>query len=215
MKRPVPDATIARLPVYLRCLWELGSVDEHCSSDDLAAAAGVKSAQVRKDFSYLGSYGTRGVGYDIDDLTMQLRRTLGLTTTHPVMIVGAGNLGSALANYNEIDSWGFDVVSIVDIDDLAIGRHIDGLTVESVNDITEIVAKRNVEIGIITVPAEAAPDIAERLVDAGITSILNFAPTVIHPPKGVIIRRLDIAVSLAILAYHRGEEEEAEVDRTS
>jgi redox-sensing transcriptional repressor len=203
MKGPVPDATIARLPVYLRCLRELGSVGESCSSDDLAAAAGVKSAQVRKDFSYLGSYGTRGVGYDIDDLALQLRRTLGLTSPHPVMIVGAGNLGSALANYKEIDIWGFDVVSIVDIDDLTIGHHIDGLTVESVHDITAIVEERNIEIGVITVPAEAASDIADRLIAAGITSILNFAPTVIHPPEGVTIRRVDIVVSLAILAYHR------------
>jgi redox-sensing transcriptional repressor len=207
MKSPIPDATVARLPVYLRCLSELSSKDEHCSSDDLAAAAGVKSAQVRKDFSYLGSYGTRGVGYDMHDLAMQLRKALGLTRKHPVMIVGAGNLGSALANYKEIDTWGFDVVSIVDIDEMTIGHNVDGLTVESAHDIAEIAAERNIEIGVITVPAQAAQGVAERLADAGITSILNFAPTVIHPPEGVHIRRVDIAVSLGILAFHMTEEE--------
>ena len=207
MKDPIPDATVARLPLYLRCLSELSSLDEHCSSDDLAAAAGVKSAQVRKDFSYLGSYGTRGVGYDISDLTMQLRKVLGLTREHPVMIVGAGNLGSALANYNGIDTWGFDVASIVDIDDAKIGQDINGLAVESVHDIATIVVERQIEIGVITVPASAAQGIVERLANAGVTSILNFAPTVIHPPDGVNIRRVDIAVSLGILAYHKAKQD--------
>lgn len=206
MKSPIPDATVARLPLYLRCLSELGSPDEHCSSDDLATAAGVNSAQVRKDFSYLGSYGTRGVGYGIDDLTAQLRKVLGLGSKTPVMIVGAGNLGSALANYKEIDTWGFDIVSIVDIDEAKIGEKVDGLTVESIEDIAAIVAARSIDIGVITVPARAAQDVAERFADAGITSILNFAPTVIHAPVGVNIRRVDIAVSLGILAYHKAEE---------
>jgi len=212
MKSPIPDATVARLPLYLRCLSELGSVDELCSSDDLAAAAGVKSAQVRKDFSYLGSYGTRGVGYDIDDLISQLRKVLGLTSEIPVMIVGAGNLGSALANYKEIDTWGFNIVSIIDIDNARIGEDVDGLTVESVHNIAAIVAQRNIEIGIIAVPAPAAQGIAVRLADAGITSILNFAPTVIQPPEGVDIRRVDIAVSLGILAFRKAEKERMTVD---
>ncbi|MEN8238353.1 MAG: redox-sensing transcriptional repressor Rex [Actinomycetota bacterium] len=206
MRVPIPAATIARLPVYLRCLSDLGSVDEQCSSDELAAAAGVNSAQVRKDFSYLGSYGKRGVGYDIDDLTAQLRKVLGLTRTHPVMIVGAGNLGTALANYKGIDTWGFDIASIVDIDNAKIGRTVDGLTVESVDDIARIVTDRSIEIGIITTPASAAQGIAERFADAGVTSILNFAPTVLRPPEGVTIRRVDIATSLGILAFHRTDE---------
>lgn len=206
MRVPIPAATIARLPVYLRCLSDLGSVDEQCSSDELAAAAGVNSAQVRKDFSYLGSYGKRGVGYDIDDLTAQLRKVLGLTRKHPVMIVGAGNLGTALANYKGIDTWGFDIASIVDIDNAKIGRTVDGLTVESVDDIARIVTDRSIEIGIITTPASAAQGIAERFADAGVTSILNFAPTVLRPPEGVTIRRVDIATSLGILAFHRTDE---------
>ena len=207
MKASIPDATIARLPIYLRCLSDLGSVDESCSSDDLAAAAGVKSAQVRKDFSYLGSYGTRGVGYDVADLTAQLRKVLGLTRPHPVMIVGAGNLGSALANYKGVDTWGFDVAAIVDIDDERVGQPVDGLVVESVHNISEIVTNCDIEIGLITVPANAAQGVVEQLAGAGVTSILNFAPTVIHAPEGVTIRRVDIAVSLGVLAFHKTEEE--------
>jgi redox-sensing transcriptional repressor len=206
MRSPIPAATVARLPIYLRCLTDLGSVGDLCSSDDLAAAAGVKSSQVRKDFSYLGTYGTRGVGYEVDDLIMQLRRVLGLTRTYPVIVVGAGNLGSALANYKNVDTWGFDIVAIVDSNPSTIGRDIDGLTVQSADDIASIVDDHNIEIGIITVPANSAQDVVERLADAGITSILNFAPTVIHPPQGVTVRRVDIATSLGILAYHRTQE---------
>ena len=205
MKDPIPAATVARLPVYLRCLSDLESVDDRCSSEDLAAAAGVKSAQVRKDFSYLGSYGTRGVGYNVEDLIRQLRRILGLTRKHPVMIVGAGNLGSALANYKGISTWGFDIAAIIDIDEATIGQSIDTLTVESTHDMARIVSERGIEIGVIAVPATAAQRIVDRLADAGVTSVLNFAPTVIHPPEGVTIRRVDIAVSLGILAYHRAE----------
>jgi redox-sensing transcriptional repressor len=207
MKASIPGATIARLPIYLRCLSDLGSVDESCSSDDLAAAAGVKSAQVRKDFSYLGSYGTRGVGYDVADLTAQLRKVLGLTRPHPVMIVGAGNLGSALANYKGVDTWGFDIASIVDIDEERVGQPVDGLVVESVHDIAQIAIDRDIEIGLITVPASAAQGVVEQLAGAGVTSILNFAPTVIRAPEGVTIRRVDIAVSLGVLAFHKAEEE--------
>jgi redox-sensing transcriptional repressor len=207
MKAPIPDATIARLPIYLRCLSDLGSVDESCSSDDLAAAAGVKSAQVRKDFSYLGSYGTRGVGYDVADLTAQLRKVLGLTKPHPVMIVGAGNLGSALANYKGVASWGFDVASIIDIDEGRVGQPVDGLFVESAHDIAEIVIDRDIVIGLITVPANAAQGVVEQLAGAGVTSILNFAPTVLHAPEGVTLLRVDIAVELGVLAFHRAEED--------
>jgi redox-sensing transcriptional repressor len=210
MKASIPNATIARLPIYLRCLSDLGSVDQSCSSDELAAAAGVKSAQVRMDFSYLGSYGTRGVGYDVADLTAQLRKVLGLTRPHAVMIVGAGNLGSALANYKGVDTWGFDMVSIVDNDEVRVGQPLDGLVVESVDDIAEIVADRDIEIGLITVPASAARGVVEQLAGAGVTSILNFAPTVIHAPEGVTIRRVDIAVSLGVLAFHKAQEERKE-----
>ena len=190
MKAPIPGATIARLPIYLRCLSDLGSVDESCSSDDLAAAAGVKSAQVRKDFSYLGSYGTRGVGYDVADLTVQLRKVLGLTRPHPVMIVGAGNLGSALANYKGVDTWGFDIASIVDIDEERVGQPVDGLVVESVRDIAQIAIDRDIEIGLITVPASAAQGVVEQLASAGsLPEVASFGGRPRQRPSGSINRR--------------------------
>ena len=203
MKSTIPDAAIERLPIYLRCLADLASVGTKCSSDDLADAAGVQSAQVRKDFSYLGSYGTRGVGYDISDLRRQIRKVLGLTRRYPVVVVGAGNLGTALTNYEGLDDWGFQVVAILDIDAAKIGSTVDGLTVEPIRNLEAITAERGVEIGIITVPAPAAQSIADQLATAGITSILNFAPTVLRPPNGVDVRRVDISTSLGILAYHR------------
>ncbi len=207
MKAPIPDATVARLPIYLRCLTELGSSDEHCSSEGLAAAAGVKSAQVRKDFSYLGSYGIRGVGYDIEKLRSQLRRVLGLTQTYPLMVVGAGNIGSALTAYKGIGNWGFRIASIVDNDTARIGQTIGSLTVESVRDIPTIVVERDIKIGVIAVPARAAQATVETLAESGITSVLSFAPTVLRAPEGVTIRRVDIAIALGILAYHMAAED--------
>jgi redox-sensing transcriptional repressor len=203
MKSSIPEATVVRLPRYLHCLTEMGETEAKCSSEQIAVAAGVNGAQVRKDFSYLGGYGTRGVGYDIGDLKNQIRKVLGLTRTYPVVIVGAGNLGSALTNYKGFDSWGFDVVAVVDIDPGKIGKPVDGLQVESMNNLTEIIKERGIEIGIIATPATAAQTVANRLAEAGLTSILNLAPTILHAPEKAIIRRVDLTTELGILAYHR------------
>lgn len=203
MRSSIPEATVARLPRYLHCLSEMGDVEPKCSSEQIADAAGVNGAQVRKDFSYLGSYGTRGVGYDIGDLKNQIRKVLGLTRRYPVVVVGAGNLGSALANYKGFDSWGFDVVAVVDIDAEKIGKPVDGLKVESMNDLPDIVKDRGIEIGIIATPASAAQSVANRLAEAGLTSILNLAPTILQAPEKALIRRVDLTTELGILAYHR------------
>lgn len=203
MKDSIPEATVARLPRYLHCLSEMGEAAEKCSSEQIADAAGVNSAQVRKDFSYLGTYGTRGVGYDISDLKNQIRKVLGLTRTYPVIIVGAGNLGSALTNYKGFHSWGFDVVAVVDIDSHKIGEPVDGLKIESMNNLAEIVKERGIEIGIIATPATAAQNVANRLAEAGLTSILNLAPTILQAPEKTFIRRVDLTTELGILAYHR------------
>jgi len=181
----------------------MGEAEPKCSSEQIADAAGVNGAQVRKDFSYLGSYGTRGVGYDIGDLKNQIRKVLGLTRRYPVVVVGAGNLGSALTNYKGFDSWGFDVVAVVDIDAEKIGRPVDGLKVESMNDLPDIVKERGIEIGIIATPASAAQGVANRLAEAGLTSILNLAPTILQAPEKALIRRVDLTTELGILAYHR------------
>ena len=199
----IPEATIARLPLYLRALYALADRDiASVSSEELAAAAGVNSAKLRKDLSHLGSYGTRGVGYDVDYLIYQVSRELGLTQDWPVVIVGAGNLGRALANYGGFASRGFRVAALLDSDPLVIGSVIAGHRVRAVDDIECVVADCGVMIGAITVPAVVAQGICDRLVAAGVTSILNFAPVVLDVPGGVDVRKVDLSIELQILAFH-------------
>jgi redox-sensing transcriptional repressor len=201
--RVIPEATVGRLPVYLRALVEMAEAGATTiSSGDLAVAAGVNSAKVRKDLSYLGSYGTRGVGYDVAYLIHQVRRELGLTQHWPVIIAGAGNLGHALADYKGFGQRGFQVVALVDVADSKVGQRVGGLTVESIDQLAEIVAREDVAIGVICTPASAAQDVADRMVDAGIRSILNFAPAVITVSDAVSVRKVDLSIELQILAYY-------------
>lgn len=201
--REIPEATVARLPEYLRALTSLAERGiGTCSSEELAAAVNVNSAKLRKDLSYLGSYGTRGVGYDVDFLRYQIAREIGLTQDWPVVIVGIGNLGHALANYSGFRSRGFRVVALLDA---APERHADtvaGLAVRPFDDLEEIVSGEYVAIGVIATPAPAAQSVADRMVAAGIASILNFAPTTLSVPEGVYVRKVDLSVELQILAYH-------------
>src|SRR5215471_6871974 len=199
----IPEATIARLPVYLRVLYSCAEQGiATVSSEELAAAAGVNSAKLRKDLSHLGSYGTRGVGYDVDYLIYQVSRELGLTQDWPVVIVGAGNLGRALANYGGFASRGFRVAALLDSDPAVIGSAIAGHRVRAADEIESVVAEHRVMIGAITVPAVAAQGICDRLVGAGVTSILNFAPVVLSVPDGVDVRKVDLSIELQILAFH-------------
>src|SRR5207344_143164 len=199
----IPEATIARLPLYLRVLYacaEQGIVT--VSSDQLASAAGVNSAKLRKDLSHLGSYGTRGVGYDVEYLVYQVARELGLTQDWPVVIVGAGNLGRALANYGGFASRGFRVAALLDADPAVIGTEIAGHAVEGADQIELVVARHRVSIGVIATPAGTAQGVCDRLVAAGVTSILNFAPVVLTVPVGVDVRKVDLSIELQILAFH-------------
>jgi redox-sensing transcriptional repressor len=199
----IPEATIARLPLYLRALYTLADRDiASVSSEELAAAAGVNSAKLRKDLSHLGSYGTRGVGYDVDYLIYQVSRELGLTQDWPVVIVGAGNLGRALANYGGFASRGFRVAALLDSDPAVVGSVIAGHRVGAADEMERVVADSGVMIGAITVPAVAAQGICDRLVAAGVTSILNFAPVVLSVPDGVDVRKVDLSIELQILAFH-------------
>jgi redox-sensing transcriptional repressor len=201
--RDIPEATVARLPVYLRALSALADQDiTTCSSEELAAAAGVNSAKLRKDLSYLGSYGTRGVGYDVDYLRYQIAREIGVTQDWPVVIVGIGNLGHALANFSGFRSRGFRVVALLDADPDRHREVVAGIDVRPFDDLEEIVAEHGVAIGVIATPANAAQDVADAMVAAGISSILNFAPTVIAVPDGVDVRKVDLSIELQILAYH-------------
>lgn len=172
------------------------------SSDGLAELAGVNAAKVRKDLSYLGSYGTRGVGYEVGYLVFQIRRELGLTHDWPVVIVGAGNLGQALAGYGGFGERGFPVVGIVDIDTAKVGSVLGGLRVRHIDELAQLVQSKRVHIGVIATPPPAAQDAADRLVRAGVTSILNFASTVLTVPRAIEVRKVDLAVELQILSYH-------------
>ena len=201
--RDIPEATVARLPVYLRALTTLSELGTGtCSSEDLAAAAGVNSAKLRKDLSYLGSYGTRGVGYDVDYLRYQIAREIGVTQDWPVVIVGIGNLGHALANYSGFRSRGFRVVALLDADPKRHDEVVAGVDVRPFDDLEQIVKEHGVAIGVIATPALAAQDVADRMVASGITSILNFAPSVLAVPAGVDVRKVDLSIELQILAYH-------------
>ena len=201
--RDIPEATVARLPVYLRALISLAEEGTTtCSSEELAAFAGVNSAKLRKDLSYLGSYGTRGVGYDVEYLRYQIAREIGVTQDWPVVIVGIGNLGHALANFSGFRSRGFRVVALLDADPSRHAEQVAGVDVRPFADLASIVAEHGVAIGVISTPAHAAQDVADAMVSAGIRSILNFAPAVLSVPEGVDVRKVDLSIELQILAYH-------------
>ncbi len=198
----VPESTAARLPVYLRVLSDLAGVDS-ISSEELAAACGVSSAQLRKDLAVLGSHGTRGVGYDVPGLRDALAAELGLEQDWPVVIVGGGNLGMALANYAGFLSRGFRVVGIVDADQLRAGEAVvGGLVIQPMADLARIIRRTHAVIAVIATPAEGAQPVADELVAAGVTGILNFAPVVLSVPAGVAVRDVDLGVELQLLAFH-------------
>lgn len=214
--RDIPEATVARLPVYLRALTSLAEAGTTtCSSEALAAAAGVNSAKLRKDLSHLGSYGTRGVGYDVDYLRYQIAREIGVTQDWPVVIVGIGNLGHALANFSGFRSRGFRVVALLDADATRHGEVVAGVDVRPFHDLPSIVREHGVAIGVIATPAAAAQDVADHMVAAGISSILNFAPTVLAVPDDVGVRKVDLSIELQILAYHEQRKAQGETQGES
>jgi redox-sensing transcriptional repressor len=201
MKATIPAATVARLPVYLRCLLTLPSDRRTCSSQELAQIAGVQPAQVRKDLSLVGLRGIRGVGYDIEDLRRQITSLLGLDHEYRVIIIGAGNLGRALAAFEGFGEWGFAVVALIDTDPAKVGTTVAGLPVAALTELEAVVDEHQASIGIIATPPGAAQDVADRLAAAGVRSILNFAPTVLRV-DGVEVRRVDLSSELQILAHH-------------
>jgi redox-sensing transcriptional repressor len=193
------------LPLYLRCLGEIEEGQATCSSEQLAASAGVNPSQVRKDLSYVDPPGVRGVGYDVAELRALLRRELGLTREYRVAIAGAGNLGSALTLYPGFLDSGFQVVAVFDSDPDKVGTQISSLTIDALQDLEIVVKARAASIGIIATPAKAAQEVADRFVGAGIRSILNFAPAVLKKPSGIEVRRVDLSTELQILAFHQNQ----------
>jgi len=199
----IPEATVARLPLYHRVL--VGLADDGVStvsSDALAATAGVSPAKLRKDLSFLGSYGTRGVGYDVRHLLTEIGLELGITLEWPVVVVGVGHLGHALANYGGFTSRGFRLAALVDSDPSRHGEVVSGVKVRPAADLAELVRDEQVVIGVIATPSEAAQEVADALVAAGVRSILNFAPVVLSVPSEVEVRKVDLASELQILAFH-------------
>ncbi|WP_344967485.1 redox-sensing transcriptional repressor Rex [Salinactinospora qingdaonensis] len=210
--RGIPEATVARLPVYLRALQSLSERGiPTISSEALATTAGVNSAKLRKDLSHLGSYGTRGVGYDVEYLVYQVSRELGLTQDWSVAIVGAGNLGRALANYGGFGSRGFRIAALLDADPNVVGDKVAGLSVRHIDTLENVVEAEDISIGVIATPAAAAQRVCDRFVEAGVTSVLNFAPVVLNVPDDVDVRKVDLSIELQILAFHEQRKADGDV----
>ncbi len=202
--RRIPEATVVRLPLYYRILVELAEEGTPTvASERLAQRAGVNAAKVRKDLSYLGSFGTRGVGYDVDYLLFEMSGQLGLTEDRPVVIVGAGNLGQALSKYGGFGARGFPVAALVDTDPAKIGRIVNGLEVRPPSELSRLCSDLDVAIGIVATPAGAAQRVVDALCEAGVCSILNFAPAIVTAPDGVTLRKVDLAVELQILSFYQ------------
>ena len=202
----IPPATVQRLPLYLQCLEQLDTNSVGISSKKIAEIAKVNDAQVRRDLSYLGTLGTRGVGYDVLTLRKQLELELGLVDGLSAIIIGIGNLGSALAEYEGFKEKGFKIVGLFDSDSKKLNKQIGNLVVKPLSEIKNTCEKYNVSIGIIATPEKVAEEIADKLIDCGIKSILNFAPIMLKNKSGIQIRSVDLSQELQILSYYLDRE---------
>lgn len=212
-RRSLPDATIARLPQYIRCLAELENAGlETVHSADLAANVGVSGAVVRRDLSYVGSYGTRGVGYPVAELRQHVNTALGLAEEHPLVVVGIGHMGSALAGYSGFCERGLRVAGLFDVAPDVVGTkagnpNVGLLEVMPLEEMPQFVRDNDVHIAVIATPAAAAQDVADLLVDAGVTSILNLSAVHLNVPDSVVVRPVDLATEIQILAVHAVQKE--------
>jgi redox-sensing transcriptional repressor len=195
-------ATVGRLPRYLRLLDDVTESQATVSSGELADAAGVNPANVRRDLSDLGFGGTRGVGYSVADLRTRIQRELGIDRRRQVAIVGAGNLGTALARYSGLHQRGFDVVAIYDVDPARVGQAVGEVEVRDAASMARDCSSGLFEMAILAVPARSAQQVADQLVGAGVTSILNFAPVRVTVPEDVPVRQVDLSTELQILSYY-------------
>ena len=201
--REISELTTERLSIYLRCLNVLQSMSvDTISSQELARRFHLNSAQIRKDLACFGELGIRGVGYNVATLRHHLIRTLGIDTVRNVVIIGAGNLGMALADYKGFNSDGFRVVAMFDDDPQKQGRESrEGIPIRSTEEMATVVAEQGVQIGIIAVPAHGAQDAYDRMLDAGVEAVLNFAPMQIRPRPGVKLKCVDLRINLESLAF--------------
>lgn len=199
----IPEATVVRLSVYSRYLGQLiHDGITTVSSAEIAKGVGVSSAQVRKDLAYFGDFGTRGVGYNVQELFGNVMRILGLNRQWNVIIVGAGKLGSALAVYKGFNDRGFNIVGVVDADPEKVGQQLGQMTIEPLETLEAKIKDGNVQIGIVTVPASAAQEVTDVMVQAGVKSLLNFSPRVLKVPDQIILRNIDLSVNLEVLSFN-------------
>jgi redox-sensing transcriptional repressor len=199
----VPEPTIERLSTYLQCVRTMRADGvPTASSSEIAGRTGINAAQFRKDLSYFGEFGTPGLGYDVAELEAHLSRIMGLDRHHDMLLIGAGNLGSALSHYMGFDQRGFRIVAVFDADPNKIGKTLAGCTIRSINDIAHVNEEIKAQIGVITVPGAAAQEVADKLVAAGVVSILNFAPVSLMVRPGIILRNVDLTSQLEVLSYY-------------
>jgi redox-sensing transcriptional repressor len=209
-KSSVPSVTVPRLALYLRKLRELKARGvERVSSKDLAEMIDLNAAQIRKDFSYFGEFGTRGVGYEVSRLVDEITRTLGLDTTWNVVIIGAGLLGTALARYRGFSEQGFRLVAMFDSSARVIGASYGTGRVRSIAELEEFCSAQQVDIAMVTVPAHAAQTTIDRVVAAGVQAILNFAPVKVFTPKDVVVRQVDLSSELMFLSFYLDKGQQA------
>jgi redox-sensing transcriptional repressor len=198
----IAESTVRRLSLYLRFLEEFESRGQATiSSGELARSGGTTSAQVRKDLSFFGSFGKRGLGYDVTDLVASIREILGLQQPWPVIIIGAGKIGAALATYSGFTTRGFHVVGVYDNDPKKVGTSLDGVIVRPDGDLEADIAKHAPRIAVLAVPSENAQSVVDRVVAAGINAVLSFSPAPLQAPAGVTVRAVNMATELEILAY--------------
>jgi redox-sensing transcriptional repressor len=197
----IPRKAIYRLSVYLRCLQRLKSnAIRTVSSEALAKAAGVKSTQLRKDLTYFGQFGTRGLGYDVEQLAQMISDLLGTNSLQPVILVGVGNLGLALLTYRGFEQEGFEIVAAFDVEVRKPNKQI-RTPIYKMDRVKEFVAEHGVKMAILTVPAAAAQEVVNTLIAAGITGLLNFAPIMLHVPEDVMVNNVNLAIELENLSY--------------
>ena len=200
--RKVADSTVRRLSLYLRYLEEFEDQGiDTISSEALASRGGTTSAQVRKDLSFFGSFGKRGLGYAVPELAGRLREILGLQRRYRVAMIGAGKIGSALVQYRGFRQRGFDIVAIYDVDTGKVGKQWNGLTIQHIDTLDAELARRPVDMAVLVTPAEVAQGVAERLIRAGVKAILNFAPVQLAVPDDVEVKTVNLALELETLSY--------------
>lgn len=198
----IPRKTIYRLSLYLRCLQRLKANGiRTVSSEALAKVAGVKPTQLRKDLTYFGQFGTRGLGYDVEQLAKMITDLLGTSSLQPVILVGVGNLGTALLSYRGFQEQGFEIVGAFDADARRLREKKLPVTVYGMDKLAEVIHAQHVKMAIITVPAVTAQEVTNTLVDCGITGILNFAPIVLVVPEDVMVSNVNLAIELENLSY--------------